>query len=181
MRAFDPLHGHPEGPVRPFQNGHRVERLHQCRASIPGRAGGTCHDVIALKRGHGDAVDARQTDSCAEVADAARDALEAFLHIADDIHLVDRHYDVADSRKGREVRLTAAAGAHPRARVHDEQGQVGGGHQHAGRGMRLFLRCDSDVCGACGCECVRKLSRIRCQRIGPLRAPGSGLVPEGLD
>ena len=107
---------------------HGFEDFQQGRAAVPRHVRALTGDVIALQRRQRYKADievARQLLGKGQVS--FTDLVEARFAKLDEIHFVDRHYQVFNAQQRRDEAVTASLVEHALARIDQQDRQVAGG------------------------------------------------------
>ena len=111
---------------------HGLEEPHQGLALVPGHRRRAVDDVVALERGERDEVEVGDVEAGREVAVVLDDLLVAGLVEVDQVHLVDRDDDVADSEERGDEAVALGLRQDPAADVDEDDRQItlGGAGRH---------------------------------------------------
>jgi hypothetical protein len=155
VRAVDPLNRHAERlRGQGVLDLDRLQPAHQRRAVVPGRGRARLGDVLTVQRAHRDGGEIGQADQVGEVAILGDDPIEDRLIPADQIHLVDRHDNLADAQQVDEVAVPAGLGQHAAPRVDQHHGGVGrrGAGDHVAGVLLMAGRIGDDELAVVGGE-----------------------------
>ena len=123
--SIDPLHGKAEiNEVSLAFKRHSVEVLEQRRPLVPRHRCAAVHNIVPDQRRHRNEAHAARRKLGREGGVLAHDLIKALLRETNEIHLVDRDDDVADSQQARDVRMTPRLYGHAVARINQQDGEV---------------------------------------------------------
>ena len=108
-------------------NLHCFQIFQERRTFIPRSSLAAADDVVAFKRGEGDAPhvgDVKRLDKGGEVLD---DAVENVLAVVLKVHFVHGKHDVANAEEGAEIGVTLGLSDDAGACIHEDDGEIGGG------------------------------------------------------
>src|SRR5690606_33050857 len=127
VRTVYPLHWQAERALGSHVlDGHRLEMTEQCRTGVPRHHGATLRDVVALERRHGNTGDVGRAQALGEFGVFSAQLVVNFLRVTDEVHLVDGEDQATQAEQGTDIGVTSSLTQHPLARVHQDDGRVGG-------------------------------------------------------
>jgi hypothetical protein len=126
VRAVDPLHRHTEGPNRSFGlDVHRFQIFEKTRPVVPGRACAARDHVVAKARREWDRAHRAEPKAGDHGFVVGADCLEAHLVEADEVDLVHRQHDMADTEQRGDEGVAPRLRQHPVACIDQHHRQIG--------------------------------------------------------
>ena len=131
--------------VQPGLDIDGLQMGHQWCAVEPAHVLAGVDDVVAEQGRHRQEVGVDEIERLGEVAVVVADLVEALLRPVDEVHLVDRHHDVADAEQARDEAVPFRLCEHAVAGIDQDDGElaVRGPGRHVA-GVLLVTRCVGD-------------------------------------
>ena len=105
---------------------HGFQIVKQCASFVPGHVLTAGDDIVAVKGGHGNESDILNIEFCSEVRVFLNHSIVGFLTVVYEVHLVDTYEDVWDLKEGSNEGVALGLFDHAFARIHEDEGKVGG-------------------------------------------------------
>jgi len=128
IEAINILHGEPQRCAFDRRRGAELlERFEQGGAAMPRRVRARVDQALAVLGRDRDEVRGRDVELAQEFGELGADAVEGFLVVVDEVHLVHRDDDLLEAEEGEQIAVAARLLAEAFMRVDDQDGGVGAG------------------------------------------------------